>query len=60
MNAVITKFDGKVFSLPKLKPDPYVELVAKGAPDNVLQAMTALKTGVEDLGFTWRDFEKIN
>ncbi|MGB2832549.1 MAG: molybdopterin-binding protein [Methylotenera sp.] len=60
MNAVITKFDVKVFSLPKLKPDPYVELGAKGAPDKVLQAMTTLKAGVEDLGFTWRDFEKIN
>jgi molybdopterin-biosynthesis enzyme MoeA-like protein len=56
MNAVIAEFDVKVFSLPKLKPNPHVELGAKGAPDKVLQAMAALKAGVADLGFTWRDF----
>jgi molybdopterin-biosynthesis enzyme MoeA-like protein len=56
MNAVIAEFDVKVFSLPKLKPNPHVELGAKGAPDKVLQAMVALKAGVEDLGFAWRDF----
>lgn len=56
MNAVITEFDVKVFSLPKLKPNPHVELGAKGTPDKVLQAMVALKAGVKDLGFTWRDF----
>ncbi len=54
MNAVITEFNVKVFSLPKLKPNPHVELGAKGAPDKVLQAMSALKTGVEKLGFAWR------
>ena len=57
MNAVIMQFDVKVFSLPKLKPNPHVELGAKGAPDKVLQAMTALKSGVEKLGFTWRELE---
>ena len=57
MNAVITQFDVKVFSLPKLKPNPHVELGAKGAPDKVLRAMDALKAGVEKLGFTWHDFE---
>ncbi|MBC7755988.1 MAG: competence/damage-inducible protein A [Bdellovibrio sp.] len=57
MNAVIEQFDVKVFSLPKLKPNPHVELGAKGAPDKVLQAMLALKTGVADLGFVWREFE---
>jgi molybdopterin-biosynthesis enzyme MoeA-like protein len=56
MNAVIVQFDVKVFSLPKLKPNPHVELGAKGSPDKVLQAMAALKAGVADLGFTWRDF----
>jgi molybdopterin-biosynthesis enzyme MoeA-like protein len=56
MNAVIAQFDVKVFSLPKLKPNRHVELGAKGAPDKVLQAMAALKAGVADLGFTWRDF----
>ena len=55
MNAVISDFDVKVFSLPKLKPNPHVELGAKGAPDKVLQAMVALKNGVVDLGFAWRD-----
>jgi molybdopterin-biosynthesis enzyme MoeA-like protein len=57
MNAVISDFDVKVFSLPKLKPNRQVELGAKGAPDKVLLAMVALKTGVEKLGFVWRDFE---
>ena len=57
MNAVIVEFDVKVFSLPKLKPNPHVELGAKGAPDRVLQAMIALKAGVTDLGYVWRDFK---
>ena len=55
MNAVITQFDVKVFSLPKLKPNPHVELGAKGAPDKVLLAMGDLKTGVEKIGFFWRE-----
>ena len=59
MNMVITKFDVKVFSLPKLKPSWQVELGAKGSPDKVLQAMAALKTGVEALGFAWREFRKL-
>ena len=57
MNVVIIAHDVKVFSLPKLKPNRQIELGAKGAPDNVLQAMTALKAGVEKLGFAWRDFK---
>ena len=56
MNAVIAQFDVKVFSLPKLKPIRHVELGAKGLPDKVLLAMAALKVGVADLGFTWREF----
>jgi molybdopterin-biosynthesis enzyme MoeA-like protein len=60
MNAVIEQFDVKVFSLPKLKPNPHVELGAKGAPDEVLQAMAALKAGVADLGFEWRDFTQMD
>ena len=56
MNTVITQFDVKVFSLPKLKPSRQVELGAKGAPNKVLQAMAALKAGVEALGFAWREF----
>ena len=55
MNIVIGQFDVKVFSLPKLKPNRQVELGAKGAPDKVLQAMVALKNGVEKLGFSWHD-----
>jgi molybdopterin-biosynthesis enzyme MoeA-like protein len=55
MNAVIAEFDVKVFSLPKLTPKRHVELGAKGAPDKVLLAMVALKTGVEQLGFAWKD-----
>jgi molybdopterin-biosynthesis enzyme MoeA-like protein len=59
MNAVIAEFKVKVFSLPKLKPNPHVELGAKGAPDKVLLAMAALKIGVEQLKFSWREFEKL-
>ena len=55
MNAVIAQFDVKVFSLPKLKPNPHVELGAKGSPDKVLLAMVALKAGVVKIGFAWRD-----
>lgn len=55
MHAVISDFGVKVFSLPKLKPNPHVELGAKGPPENVLQAMIALKAGVVDLGFTWQE-----
>ena len=57
MNTVIAEFDVKVFSLPKLKPNPLVELGAKGAPGEVLRAMSALKIGVEKLGFVWQDFK---
>ena len=57
MNAVITQFDVKVFSLPKLKPNPHVEFGAKGSPDKVLLAMVALKMGVEKLGFAWQELE---
>jgi molybdopterin-biosynthesis enzyme MoeA-like protein len=57
MNAVIAQFDVKVFSLPKLKPNPHVELGAKGAPDKVLRAMIALKNGVEKIGFAWRELK---
>lgn len=55
MNMVIAQLGVKVFSLPKLKPNRQVELGAKGAPDKVLQAMVALKVGVEKLGFSWHD-----
>ena len=57
MNVVIAQFDVKVFSLPKLKPNPHVELGAKGLPDKVLSAMGELKVGVEKLGFVWRELE---
>jgi molybdopterin-biosynthesis enzyme MoeA-like protein len=56
MNTVLAKYDVKVFSLPKLKPNPHVELGAKGSPELVAQAMLELKTGVSELGFNWRDF----
>ena len=59
MNTVIAEFDVKVFSLPKLKPNPHVELGAKGSPDKVLQAMVALKSGVTDLGFVWSELENV-
>ncbi len=58
MNETLQKYpEIKVFSLPKLKPNKQIELGAKGAPDKVLQAMDALKVGVEKLGFAWRELE---
>ena len=58
MNETLLKYpEIKVFSLPKLKPNRQIELGAKGSPDKVLQAMVALKNGVEKLGFAWREFE---
>ena len=58
MNETLQKYpEIKVFSLPKLKPNRQIELGAKGAPDKVLQAMDALKVGVEKLGFAWRELE---
>jgi molybdopterin-biosynthesis enzyme MoeA-like protein len=55
MNEMLKKYsEVKIFSLPKLKPNPHVELGAKGVPSQVKLAMQDLKVGVTALGFSWR------
>ncbi|HET9403696.1 MAG TPA: competence/damage-inducible protein A, partial [Burkholderiales bacterium] len=45
----------KVFSLPKVQPERYIELGVRGHPGEVTPAIAALKQGVSDLGFPWSD-----
>lgn len=45
----------KVFSLPKVQPDRYIELGVRGDPGEVTPAIASLKQGVSDLGFPWSD-----
>jgi molybdopterin-biosynthesis enzyme MoeA-like protein len=45
----------KVFSLPRLEPDRYIELGVRGASQEVQGAISALKQGVSALGFPWAD-----
>ncbi|MBI3041676.1 MAG: competence/damage-inducible protein A [Betaproteobacteria bacterium] len=43
----------KVFSLPRVQPERYIELGVRGEPGSVAQAMAHLKRGVSALGFPW-------
>ncbi len=45
----------KVFSLPKVQPERYIELGVRGDPGEVTPAIAALKQGVSQLGFPWSD-----
>lgn len=45
----------KVFSLPRMEPERYIELGVRGAPDAVSVAITELKQGVGALGFNWAE-----
>jgi molybdopterin-biosynthesis enzyme MoeA-like protein len=45
----------KVFSLPRIEPDRYIELGVRGHPASVPAAITCLKEGVSALGFPWSD-----
>ncbi len=45
----------KVFSLPKVQPERYIELGVRGDPGEVTPAIAALKQGVSSLGFPWSD-----
>jgi len=47
----------KVFSLPKVQPERYVELGVRGVPAEVNAAITLLKQGVSRLGFPWTDYK---
>jgi len=45
----------KVFSLPKVQPERYIELGVRGDPGEVAPAIAVLKQGVSSLGFPWSD-----
>lgn len=47
----------KVFSLPKVQPERYVELGVRGGPETVSAAIALLKQGVSRLGFPWTDYK---
>ena len=56
MNDTQTRYSGvKVFSLPKVQPERYIELGVRGVPGEVATAIAALKQGVSQLGFPWTD-----
>lgn len=45
----------KIFSLPRMQPERFIELGARGAPAQVAEAIAALKQGVTDMKFPWTD-----
>jgi molybdopterin-biosynthesis enzyme MoeA-like protein len=47
----------KVFSLPKVQPERYVELGVRGVPSEVSAAIALLKQGVSRLGFPWTEYK---
>jgi molybdopterin-biosynthesis enzyme MoeA-like protein len=56
MNECLARFPGlKVFSLPRMSPDRYIELGARGDAAQVSGAIAQLKQGVSALGFQWTD-----
>ena len=56
MNETQKRYSGvKVFSLPKVQPERYIELGVRGVPGEVATAIAALKQGVSELGFPWTE-----
>jgi len=54
MNACLQQFPGmKVFSLPRVTPERYIELGVRGDAAQVPQAIAMLQAGVSGLGFPW-------
>jgi molybdopterin-biosynthesis enzyme MoeA-like protein len=45
----------KVFSLPRVQPERFIELGVRGNAGEVVPAIAALKQGVSALGFPWND-----
>jgi molybdopterin-biosynthesis enzyme MoeA-like protein len=45
----------KVFSLPRVQPERFIELGVRGNPGEVTPAIAVLKHGVSALGFPWND-----
>jgi molybdopterin-biosynthesis enzyme MoeA-like protein len=47
----------KVFSLPRVTPERYIELGVRGEAAQVAPAIAMLKDGVSALGFPWTPFQ---
>ncbi len=59
MRVVQTKFPAlKIFSLPRVQPERFIELGARGDPSQVALAMVDLKDGVNAMKFPWTDAPK--
>ncbi len=58
MNECLRAYPGlKVFSLPRVTPERYVELGVRGDAAQVAPAIAMLKSGVSALGFPWTPFQ---
>ena len=58
MNECLRAYPGlKVFSLPRVTPERYVELGVRGDAAQVAPAIAMLKAGVSALGFPWTPFQ---
>jgi molybdopterin-biosynthesis enzyme MoeA-like protein len=54
MNECVRAFPGlKVFSLPRMTPERYIELGVRGNAAQVAAAIAMLQAGVSGLGFPW-------
>jgi molybdopterin-biosynthesis enzyme MoeA-like protein len=49
----------KVFSLPRVQPERFIELGVRGNAGEVTPAIAALKRGVSALGFPWNDAPRL-
>ena len=59
MKAVQGKYAAlKVFSLPRMQPERFIELGARGDPQQVAAALEELKHGVTAMHFPWTDAPK--
>ncbi len=59
MRVVQDKFPAlKIFSLPRVQPERFIELGARGDPSQVAAAMADLKDGVTAMKFPWMDAPK--
>lgn len=60
MNACLARYPGlKVFSLPRVTPERYIELGVRGDAPQVAEAIAMLKAGVSALGFPWTELEAV-
>jgi molybdopterin-biosynthesis enzyme MoeA-like protein len=56
MKACAARFSRiKVFSLPRMEPERYIELGIRGDPEEATVAISELKSGVGALGFSWAE-----